>query len=104
MMMKFYREQLYQEIWEISARQVANKYELSYPALLKKCKEHSIPLPNGKYWYNKNNSLDIQGLTVALPSSHVKEIEIGKQQAVKSKKEKTISREILPIYEEIKER
>lgn len=71
MMMKFYREQLYQEIWEISARQVANKYGLSYPALLKKCKEHSIPLPNGKYWYNKNNGLDIQGLKVALPSSHV---------------------------------
>lgn len=102
MMMKFYREQLYQEIWEISARQVANKYGLSYPALLKKCKEHSIPLPNGKYWYNKNNGLDIQGLKVALPSSHVKEIEIGKQ-VVKSKKEKTISREILPNYEEIKE-
>ena len=36
MMMKFSRDQLYQEIWEISARQVANKYGLNYPALLKK--------------------------------------------------------------------
>ncbi len=100
MMMKFSREQLYQEIWEISARQVANKYGLNYPALLKKCKEHSIPLPNGKYWYNKNNGLDIQGLIIVLPNSNVKEIEVEKQ-AEKIKKE--TSGEILPIYEEIKE-
>lgn len=102
MMMKFSRERLYQEIWEISARQVANKYGLNYPALLKKCKEHSIPLPNGKYWYKKNTGLDIQELIVVLPDSNVKEIEVEKQ-AIKVKKEKVISREILPIHEEIKE-
>ncbi|MBU3207714.1 hypothetical protein KPL33_12120 [Clostridium algidicarnis] len=102
MMMKFSREQLYQEIWEISAKQVANKYGLNYPALLKKCKEHSIPLPNGRYWYNKNNGLDIQGLTVALPSSNVKEIEVEKQ-TVKSKKEKVTLRENLSTHEEVKE-
>ena len=101
-MMKFSREQLYQEIWEISARQVANKYGLNYPALLKKCKENSIPLPNGKYWYNKNTGLDIQGLIVVLPDSIVKEIEVEKQ-AVRIKKEKATSREILPTHEEIKE-
>lgn len=100
MMMKFSREQLYKEIWEISARQVANKYGLNYPELLKKCKEYSIPLPNGKYWYNKNNGLDIQGLIVVLPNSNVEEIEVEKQ-AVKIKKE--ISGEILPTHEEIKE-
>jgi len=100
MMMKFSREQLYKEIWEISARQVANKYGLNYPELLKKCKEYSIPLPNGKYWYNKNNGLDIQGLIVVLPNSNVEEIEVEKQ-AVKIKKE--ILGEILPTHEEIKE-
>lgn len=100
MMMKFSREQLYKEIWEISARQVANKYGLNYPELLKKCKEYSIPLPNGKYWYNKNNGLDVQGLIVVLPNSNVEEIEVEKQ-AVKIKKE--ILGEILPTHEEIKE-
>ncbi|EAF5859404.1 cellulose synthase [Listeria monocytogenes] len=102
MMMKFSRDQLYQEIWEISARQVANKYGLNYPALLKKCKEHSIPLPKGKYWYNKKNGIDIQELIIALPDSSVKEIEVEKQ-AVKIKKEKATSGEILPIHEDIKE-
>lgn len=102
MMMKFSRDQLYQEIWEISARQVANKYGLNYPALLKKCKEHSIPLPNGKYWYNKKNGIDIQELIIALPDSSVKEIEVEKQ-AIKIKKEKTTSGDILPIHEDIKE-
>ncbi|EIV7423919.1 cellulose synthase [Listeria monocytogenes] len=102
MMMKFSRDQLYQEIWEISARQVANKYALNYPALLKKCKEHGIPLPNGKYWYNKKNGIDIQELIIALPDSSVKEIEVEKQ-AIKIKKEKATSGDILPIHEDIKE-
>lgn len=101
-MMKFSRDQLYQEIWEISARQVANKYGLNYPALLKKCKEHGIPLPNGKYWYNKKNGIDIQELIIALPDSSVKEIEVEKQ-AIKIKKEKATSGDILPIHEDIKE-
>lgn len=102
MMMKFSRDQLYQEIWEISARQVANKYGLNYPALLKKCKEHVIPLPNGKYWYNKKNGIDIQEQIIALPDSSVKEIEVEKQ-AIKIKKEKATSGDILPIHEDIKE-
>lgn len=101
-MMKFSRDQLYQEIWEISAKQVANKYGLNYPALLKKCKEHGIPLPNGKYWYNKKNGIDIQELIIALPDSSVKEIEVEKQ-ATKIKKEKATSGDILPIHEDIKE-
>ena len=102
MMMKFSRDQLYQEIWEISARQVANKYGLNYPALLKKCKEHGIPLPNGKYWYNKKNGIDIQELIIALPDSSVKEIEVEKH-AIKIKKEKATSGDILPIQEDFKE-
>jgi hypothetical protein len=102
MMMKFSREQLYQEIWEISARQVANKYGLNYPALLKKCKENSIPLPNGKYWYHKNTGLDIKGLIIALPDSNVKEIEVEKQ-AIMIKKEKVDPQETPTIQEEIKE-
>lgn len=102
MMIKFPREQLYKEIWEISARQVANKYGLNYPSLLKKCKENSIPLPNGKYWYNKNNGLDIQGLIIVLPDSNVKEIEVEKQ-AIRIKKGKVAPKEIPTIQEEIKE-
>lgn len=91
MMMKFSREQLYKEIWEISARQVAIKYGLNYPTLLKKCKENSIPLPGGKYWFNKRSDLDTQSLITPLPNSNVQEIEVEKQ-TIRIKKEKVISK------------
>lgn len=76
MKMKFSREMLYNEIWEISARQVAIRYGLKYTDLLKKCKEFNMPLPDGKYWYFKSNNRDISNLIVKLPLSNVVEIEI----------------------------
>ena len=76
MTMKISRDKLYNEIWEISAKQVANRYGLKYSSLLKKCKEYSIPLPDGKYWYFKSNKRDISNLIVKLPLSNVVEIEI----------------------------
>ena len=76
MTMKFSRVKLYNEIWEISAKQVANRYRLKYSSLLKKCKEYSIPLPDGKYWYFKSNKRDISNLIAKLPLSNVVEIEI----------------------------
>ena len=54
MIKTFSREELYEEIWEISAKQVSLKYDLSYSDLLKKCKEFEIPIPKGSYWYRKN--------------------------------------------------
>jgi hypothetical protein len=79
MMMKFTREQLYKEIWETSARQVAIKYSLNYQKLLNQCKEINLPLPGGKYFYNRQHGLDIDNLIVPLPDSNVKEIEVEKQ-------------------------
>ena len=102
MTIKFTRDRLYKEIWEISARQVANKYGLNYPSLLKKCKENSIPLPNAKYWYNKSNDLDINGLTIPLLDSNINEIEVEKQD-IKIIKEKVDSKEVLSIQERLKE-
>lgn len=102
MMMKFPRERLYKEIWQISARQVANKYGLKYADLLKKCKDNAIPLPNNKYWYNKNNRLDIQELIIALPYSDVEEIKVEKQ-GIRIKKEKVEVVENPVIHKEINE-
>lgn len=102
MMMKFTREQLYKEIWETSARQVAIKHSLNYQKLLNQCKASNIPLPSGKYFYNRQHGLDIDNLIIPLPDSNVKEIEVEKQ-SIKVKKEKVISREILPVHEDIKE-
>ena len=90
MMMKFTREQLYKEIWETSARQVAIKYSLNYQKLLNQCKEISIPLPGGKYFYNRQHGLDIDNLITPLPDSKVSDIEVEKQRSRIQKKETVV--------------
>ena len=47
---KLTREQLYNEIWEISVSGVAKKYNAPYAELLKLCKEKDIPIPPSGYW------------------------------------------------------
>ena len=42
---KLTREQLYNEIWQISVAGVAKKYNAAYKDLLKLCKETNIPIP-----------------------------------------------------------
>lgn len=51
---KLTREQLYNEIWEISVSGVAKKYNVPYAALLKLCKEADIPIPPSGYWTKLN--------------------------------------------------
>lgn len=48
--LKLTREQLYNEIWEISVAGVAKKYNAAYNDLLKLCKEADIPIPPSGYW------------------------------------------------------
>ena len=50
--LKFKREALYQEIWEITPTKVAKKYGLSYNKLKAACAEANIPLPTQSYWGN----------------------------------------------------
>ena len=79
MIKTFSREELYEEIWEISAKQVSLKYDLSYSDLLKKCKEFEIPIPNGSYWYRKNTGQDLSELIVPLPQNDVNEVNIDRK-------------------------
>ena len=79
MIKTFSREELYEEIWEISAKQVSLKYDLSYSDLLKKCKEFEIPIPNGSYWYRKNTGQDLSELIVPLPQNDVNEVHIDRK-------------------------
>lgn len=79
MIKTFSREKLYEEIWEISAKQVSLKYDLSYSDLLKKCKEFEIPIPNGSYWYRKNTGQDLSELIVPLPQNDVNEVNIDRK-------------------------
>lgn len=79
MIKTFSREELYEEIWEISAKQVSLKYDLSYSDLLKKCKEFEIPIPKGSYWYRKNTGQDLSELIVPLPQNDVNEVSIDRK-------------------------
>ena len=79
MIKTFSREELYEEIWEISAKQVSLKYDLSYSDLLKKCKEFEIPIPKGSYWYRKNTGQDLSELIVPLPQNDVNEVHIDRK-------------------------
>ena len=86
-MMRFTREQLYKEIWESSALQVANKYGLNYQKLLKKCKGVNIPLPSSKYLYNKRQGLDIENFITPLVDSKIIDIEVDNQKSRTIKKD-----------------
>ena len=79
MIKTFSREELYEEIWEISAKQVSLKYDLRYSDLLKKCKEFEIPIPNGSYWYRKNTGQDLSELIVPLPQNDINEVHIDRK-------------------------
>jgi len=50
LIIKLPREQLYNEIWEISAIGVSKKYNVSYAELLRVCRESEIPVPPSGYW------------------------------------------------------
>lgn len=47
---KLSREQLYNEIWEMSVSGVAKKYNVPYVELIKLCREKDIPYPPSGYW------------------------------------------------------
>ncbi len=44
------REQIYNEVWELSLAGVARKYGTSYALLYKLCKEANVPIPPSGYW------------------------------------------------------
>lgn len=87
------REELYKEIWEISALQVANKYQLDYPALLKACKENNIPLPSSKYWAYKRMGRSIDDLIVELPPAEINTISLYGKNDKKDKQQKKPKKE-----------
>lgn len=74
--MKFEREKLYDEIWDISLTGVSKKYGLNYAKLVQVCKENTIPYPSSAYWTKKNMGLDYTKEIIELPEAEEKEIEV----------------------------
>jgi hypothetical protein len=69
---KITREQLYNEIWEISVAGVAKKYNANYNDLLKLCKEADVPVPPSGYWVKLQFGKPVEQLP--LPESTIDEV------------------------------
>ena len=72
----FNRDELYQEIWQSSVKQVADKYQLNYSKLLQSCKAANMPTPTSKFIYNKKHNLPTEEWIIPLPSSNLTNIEV----------------------------
>ena len=70
----FQREQLYQEIWEISLSKVAKKYDVPYAKLKDACVQANIPLPSLSYWGNLQCGKEVS--KTPLPPSDQQEISV----------------------------
>lgn len=85
------RQQLYDEIWQMSVAGVARKYNLNYAKLIAKCREANIPFPPSGYWTRKNMGKDVSGEAVALPPSDNENVELLLAGVKSEKKKKVIS-------------
>ena len=81
---KLSREQLYNEIWEISVSGVAKKYNVPYVELLKLCKETDIPYPPSGYWAQLNFGKAVT--KTPLPESPIIEVSLPATPAPKRSK------------------
>ena len=50
---KLSRQQLYEQVWSVSASRLATEFGLSDVGLAKLCKRHDIPRPPRGYWAKK---------------------------------------------------
>lgn len=79
------RKKLYDEIWDISARKVADKYGISYSRLLSKCRECNIPLPPSGYFTKLQFGKPVTQTN--LPGSDIQYVIIESPDSSKSLKE-----------------
>lgn len=86
---KLSREQLYNEIWEISVAGVAKKYNVPYAELLKLCNETDIPYPQSGYWTQLKFGKAVT--KPPLPESRVIEVSLPAKTAPKRSKRTTES-------------
>jgi hypothetical protein len=86
---KLSREQLYNEIWEISVTGVSKKYDVPYAELLKLCKENDIPIPSSGYWTKLKFGKPVTN--TPLPESAVIEVTLPANSAPKRPRRTVVS-------------
>lgn len=85
----FTRENLYKELWEISASGLAKKYDISTARLKKVCLEYDIPMPTNMYWTQKRKGIATE--KTPLPKGENTEITVEKVKHHERKKESLIT-------------
>lgn len=78
---KISREQLYNEIWEISAVGVSKKYNVGYAQLLRICKDNEIPIPPSGYWAQLRFGKPVE--KTLLPDSSIDEISLSDEAKIR---------------------
>lgn len=68
------RQQLYDEVWKISAAGVAKKYNLHYAKLINSLKSYDIPYPPSGYWTKLACGKDVSSEIKPLPQKDVENI------------------------------
>lgn len=101
-MIKMSRQQLYDEIWQVSVAGVARKYNLNYSKLIAVCKEADIPFPPSGYWTRRKMGKDVSSEIVELPPSDIVSIELLLSGVKLKKEKKMVSDKSLLIKENIK--
>ena len=64
---KLRRKDVYNEIWASNTKKAAEKYDVDYSDLLRKCHQANIPIPSVKYRLALQSGGDTTGLRVKLP-------------------------------------
>lgn len=89
--MKMNRDELYKELWEISATGVAKKYNLEYTRVIQACKEYNVPYPPSSHWmkvrFGKESPI------IPLPSSDSPDVFIDS--TLPRKREKKVDKPIV---------
>lgn len=88
------REQLYNEIWEISVTGVAKKYNVRYADLLANCKDWDIPIPPSGYWTKLSFGKTV--IKTELPESTITEVVLSVSTGLKRSKRSANSENLLP--------
>ena len=94
------RQELYDEIWTISASKAATKYEISYSRFLKICRENNIPIPPSGYWTKLQCGKPVE--KTPLPPSKIETVELIPEKGKPKETEEIISQQTIVVPEEEK--
>lgn len=101
-MVSFTRRELYEMMWlqHISPRKLAEKYNLSYPLLLKSLDKNNIPRPSFSFWTRIQRGYDVSKLIEEFPG----EGDIKVQLEEKKSSENDVEEINNPVQEEVIEK